>query len=183
MRRPSRSSESVDPRSSPRTPSARPADRALSPVVGKGLEVGIVVLFVALLTTALYGGVVPDYRTAAGAEVGERALVGAAERVEGAVPERSVRAERAVSAPLPATIRGDPYRVRATNGTLVLDHPNPGIGGRVRLATPSRAPVANGTWTSSDPSWVVVTEGARGPRVRLANGNLTEVANETGGGA
>ncbi|MFC6826530.1 DUF7266 family protein [Halopelagius fulvigenes] len=163
-----------------RSSGTRPADRALSPVVGKGLEVGIVVLFVALLTTTLYGGVVPDYRTAAGAEVGERALVGAAERVEGAVPERSVGVERVVSAPLPATVRGDPYRVRATNGTLVLDHPNPGIGGQVRLAMPSRVSNVTGTWTSSDPSWVVVGDGARGPRVSLANGNLTEVANETG---
>lgn len=153
-------------------------DRALSPVVGKGLEVGIAVLFVALLTTTLYGGVVPDYRTAAGAEVGERALVGAAERVEGAVPTRSVGVERAVSAPLPDTIRGDPYRVRAANGTLVLDHPNPGVGGRVRLAMPSRASNVTGTWTSSDRSWVVVDGDARGPRVRLANGNWTEATSE-----
>lgn len=158
-------------------------DRALSPVVGKGLEVGIAVLFVALLTTTLYGGVVPDYRTAAGAEVGERALVGAAERVEGAVPTRSVGVERAVSAPLPDTIRGDPYRVRAANGTLVLDHPNPGVGGRVRLAMPSRVSNVTGTWTSSDRSWVVVGRGARGPRVRLANGNWTHATSETADGA
>ncbi|SDQ75930.1 DUF7266 family protein [Halopelagius longus] len=170
------------PRSAHPSRSSRtlPSDRALSPVVGKGLEVGLVVLFVALLTTTLYGGVVPDYRTAAGDEVGERALVGAAERIEGAVPERSVRVERAVSAPLPTTIRGDPYRVRAANGTLVLDHPTPGIGGRVRLAVPSRVTNVTGTWASSTPSWVVVRDGARGPRVYLANGNRTEVANETG---
>lgn len=154
------------------------ADRALSPVVGKGLEVGIAVLFVALLTTTLYGGVVPEYRTAAGAEVGERALVGAAERVEGAVPARSVGVERAVSVPLPATIRGDPYRVRASNETLVLDHPNAGIGGRVRLAMPSRASNVTGTWRSSNRSWVVVSGDARGPRIRLANGDRVEAANE-----
>lgn len=147
-----------------------PADRALSPVVGKGLEVGIVVLFVALLTTTLYGGVVPDYRTAVGAEIGERALVGAAARVERAVPARSARIERALAVPLPRTIRGEPYRIRATNGTLVLDHPTPGIGGRVRLATP-HASAVTGTWASWNRSWLVVRDGPDGPVVRLVNGD------------
>ena len=61
-------------------------ERALSPVVGKTLELGIVVLFVGLLTTVLLAGVVPDYRTATGKELGERVLTTAAQEIEHAVP-------------------------------------------------------------------------------------------------
>ncbi|SFR36417.1 DUF7266 family protein [Halogeometricum limi] len=152
------------------------ADRGLSPVVGKSLELGIVVLFIALLTTSFYGSIVPDYRTAAAAEVGERALVGAAERVESAVPERTSRLDRRVAVSLPPTVRGDPYRVRAvsnaSDGTtaLVLDHPDAGIGGRVTLTLPTRPVDVSGTWRSSSESWAVVSDEGSRLSVELQNG-------------
>ncbi|SFR39335.1 hypothetical protein SAMN04487947_0848 [Halogeometricum rufum] len=158
------------------------ADRALSPVVGKALELGIVVLFIALLTTTFYGDVVPDYRTAAAAEVGERALVGAAESVESSVPSRTARIDRRVAVSLPATIRGDPYRVRAVpaaNGSaaeLVLDHPDDGVGGRVTLSFPARGANVSGTWRSVSESWVVVRGDGGHVAVTLSNG--TPAAND-----
>lgn len=145
-------------------------DRGLSPVVGKTLELGVVVLFVALLSASFYGGIVPGYRTAAAAEVGDRALIGAAERVENAVPERTTRIDRRVAVSLPATLRGDPYRIRAVSDSdananataLVLEHPDDGVGGRVDLSLPARGANVTGTWESTRESWVLVRgEGGR----------------------
>lgn len=149
------------------TPTDR-ADRGLSPVVGKTLELGVVVLFVALLSASFYGGTVPEYRTAAAAEVGDRALAGAAERVESAVPERTTSVDRRVAVSLPTTLRGDPYRIRAVSDSdanataLVLEHPDDGVGGRVDLSLPVRGANVTGTWESTRESWVVVRgEGGR----------------------
>ena len=88
-------------------------DRALSPVVGKTLELGVMVLLVALLTATLYGGVVPEYRSTAAGELGDRTLARAAGDVERAVPPNETgglpheEAAVAVRAPvhLPGTIR------------------------------------------------------------------------------
>ncbi|WP_435186322.1 DUF7266 family protein [Halobellus sp. EA9] len=136
-------------------------DRGLSPVVGKTLELGVGVLFVALLTATFFGGLVPEYRTAVGAELGERATVAAAERVEAAVPgDRPVGVDRRVTVRLPPTIRGDPYRVVAVAAdggpALRLVHPDPAVGGRVRLAVRADASVS-GSWTSTSPSQVLVS--------------------------
>jgi hypothetical protein len=128
--------------------------RAVAPAVGKALEAGVVVLFVALLTTSLFGGVVPSARTAAADEVGERALQHAAASVEAAVPEpggartatpAGVAVERSVS--LPETIRGRSYRVGADGDALVLVHPNDGVGGRTPLVLPDRVRAVRGNWT------------------------------------
>ncbi|MDS0293674.1 DUF7266 family protein [Halogeometricum luteum] len=152
-------------------------DRGLSPVVGKSLELGIVVLFVALLSASFYGGVVPGYRTAAAAEVGDRALVGAAERIERAVPEHARRTDRRIAVSLPATLRGDPYRIRAVSdpetsaAALVLDHPDAGVGGRVALSLPTRGADVTGTWESARDSWVVVRGGPGRVTVSLENGD------------
>lgn len=161
----------------------RRGDRGLSPVVGKALELGVVVLFVALVSTTLYGDVVPGYRTAAAEEVGERALVDAAERVERAVPERTARLDRRVAVPLPTTIRGDAYRVRAVSDAdatrLVLDHPDD-VGGRVALALPPGTTVA-GAWESGSESWAVVADDGANVSVRLANEEGGPVRNEEAG--
>jgi hypothetical protein len=157
-------------------------DRALSPVVGKALEAGIVVLFVALLTTTLYGGVVPNYRTAVGSEVGDRALVAAAERVERAVPSTATHVDRRVAVALPPTVRGAAYRVRTENESLVLDHPRPGVGGRVRLSLPAHVGNVTGTWSSGSRSWVVV-RGGENATVRLADGTPTPTGTATTTGA
>ena len=100
-------------------------DRAVTPSVGKALEGGIVVLFVGLLTTMLLGGLVPDYRAATGAELGDRVLATASQEVERAVPPtaRAVDARRSVD--LPSSIAGEGYKIRTDGRWLVLDHPDP----------------------------------------------------------
>jgi hypothetical protein len=142
-------------------------DRAVTPAVGKALEVGIVLLFVGVMTTALYGGAVPDYRDAVGAEVGDRAVVAAAERVENAVPPaaRDVRTVHGVD--LPRSIRGENYRIAVENRTLVLDHPAAAVDARARLALPDRVESVDGAWRSSDDAVVVVTGDRGGMSVEL----------------
>ncbi|MFB6304713.1 MAG: hypothetical protein ABEH47_06070 [Haloferacaceae archaeon] len=149
------------------------------PVVGKALEAGVLVLLVALLATTMFGSVVPEYRTAAGAELADRTLAGAAERVEQAVPDDVPHElDREVRADLPATIRGRGYEIRATGRELVLDHPTAGVGGRVDLALPPGVR-ATGSWTSGDDAVVRVRTGEAALRVTLA----TEPPSGTGGGA
>lgn len=150
-------------------------DRAVSPAVGKALEAALVVLFVAAVGTALYGGVVPDYRTAVGDEVAERTVAAAAERVAAAVPPpaRAVRASRSVD--LPATIRGSTYRIRAVDGTtLRLAHPTPGVGATARLAMPEHVVAVSGTWTSPTPSRIHVVGNRTGVTVTLVDGEGTD---------
>lgn len=146
-------------------------DRAVSPAVGKALEAALVVLFVAAVGTALYGGVVPDYRTTVGDEVAERTVAAAAERVAAAVPPpaRAVRASRSVD--LPATIRGSTYRIRAVDGTtLRLAHPTPGVDASARLAMPEHVVDVSGAWTSTSPSGIRVVGNRSGVAVTLVDG-------------
>ncbi|AZH24528.1 DUF7266 family protein [Haloplanus aerogenes] len=142
-------------------------DRALVPVVGKGLEVLLVLLYVASLVTVLHGGVLPEYRTAAGAEVSDRTLVTAADRIEASVPPPSTAVDVTRTVDLPDTIDRATYRLRAVNGTLVLDHPDDALSGRVPLALPDRVVAVRGTWESDDPAVVRVRGDAEGVRVIL----------------
>jgi hypothetical protein len=128
--------------------------------VGKTLELGVGVLFVALLTATFFGGIAPDYRAAVGTELGDRTLVAAVERVEAAVPaDTGIRAHRSVAVRLPPAIRGDPYRVVVANGTsgpaLRLVHPDASIDGLIRLTVPDET-VVRGSWDSVSPSRAVV---------------------------
>ncbi|QZP36889.1 DUF7266 family protein [Halobaculum magnesiiphilum] len=134
-------------------------ERAVTPVVSKTLEIGLVVLFVGGLSTALFGGAVPDYRDAAADRVADRALAGAATEIEIAVPPRasSVRVERRVD--IPATIRGTGYRIVAADGAVRLDHPNPSVGGSLRLALPDRVASVSGAWRSGAETVVTVAGG------------------------
>jgi len=154
-------------------------NRAVSPVVGKAVEASVVVLYVALLSATLYGGVVPEYRTAAGAEVGERVLAESAQRVQQAVPTdaRGVEVRRRVT--LPDTIRGRRYAIRVAGRELVLDHPDDGVGGRVALALPPTVDAVSGDWSSAERAVVVVqsTGDGDGLAVRL------ESVDPEGGGA
>jgi hypothetical protein len=124
--------------------------RAVTPAVGKALEAGIVVLFVAAVSTTLYGGVVPDARDAAGGEVGDRALEHAAAEVEASVPPAGETAtvERRVS--LPESIRDRGYRVAPGDGgdTLVLSHDHRSVGGSTPLVLPDRVRDVRGEWTA-----------------------------------
>jgi len=147
-------------------------DRAVSPVVGKAMEAAIVVLYVSALSATMYGGLVPEYRSAAGAEVGERVAAESAQRVQQAVPTdaRAVEVRAAVS--LPDTIRGRAYSVGVENRTLVLDHPADGVGARARLALPETVTSVEGNWSSHESAFVVVRSSAAedGLAVRLESG-------------
>ncbi|WP_174786376.1 hypothetical protein [Haloprofundus sp. MHR1] len=165
--------------------SPRSRDRAMAPAVGKALEVGVVLLYVALVTTTLFAGVVPEYRTAVARDVSDRVLVSAAENVEGAVPPDTahVRSEQRVS--LPATIRGANYRIRAADGesgtpaALVLEHPDAELGGRLALALPDRVSAVEGSWTSGGAQSVVVEGDETGVVVRLVDGAAPSEPSET----
>jgi hypothetical protein len=146
--------------------------RAATPVVGKALEIAVLVLLTALLTTALFGGVVPTYRSAAGAELADRTLAQSAAAVERAAPADSdayVAYERTERVDLPDRIRGADYVVAADGERLRLDHPRAGVGGSVALALPNRTRVT-GTWRSDDPTRLRVRAATDGVTVRLLGG-------------
>jgi hypothetical protein len=147
--------------------------RGAVPAVGKALELALLVALAALLAATLFGSVVPEYRTAAGAELADRTLVRSATTVEGAVPAAPgayARLNRTVRADLPDRIRGARYEVRAVGGRLRLDHPHPRVGGAVRPALPADARL-DGAWTSDRPARVRVRVDRGGPvRVRLVEG-------------
>lgn len=153
-------------------------DRALSPVVGKSLEIGIVVLLVTLLTTTLYGGVVPDYRATAGSELADRTLARAATETERAVPPNATGGLPAnttdvavrTEVRLPETIGGRPYRIEVDDGALALSHSAPSIGGETPLALPDRVATVGGAWESDRPATLVVRDNATGVHVRLVIG-------------
>lgn len=145
-------------------------ERALSPVVGKALEAALVVLYLGMLTTALYGGVVPDYRAATGAELADRVLAEAAHRVQQAVPPNATAVDARRRVDLPRTIAGESYEIRADGRTLVLDHPDRGIGGRARLALPEAVVRVGGAWHSRQPATVHVRSVDGGLAVRLETG-------------
>lgn len=144
--------------------------RASAPVVGKALEAAIVVLYLGLVTTTLYGGAIPDYRTAAGDEVGERALAAASADVRAAVPANATRGEARYRVDLPPTIRGEAYRVRVEDGALVLDHPHPSVDARVPLSLPADVGTIEGEWHSGDPAVVAVDRTGDGTALRLERG-------------
>lgn len=145
-------------------------NRAVTPVVEKTLTIGIVALFLAGMTTTLFGGAVPAARDATGSSIGDRTLALATERVEQAIPPNAshVRAHHRVD--LPPTIRGTGYRVRVDGRSLVLDHPRAAIGGRSRLVLPGSVVGVNGSWQSGSESVVAVRSVAGGLTVELREG-------------
>lgn len=140
-------------------------DRAAAPVVGKALEIAVLVVFVGVVSAALFGSLVPTYRTAAGEAVGDRALAAVAGQVDTAAAVTDSVVERRVAISMPRTIRGAAYTVRAVNGSerqrLELDHPHPGVGGTLPLATPPAVTV-DGTLRSTGEPTVVVTQSTSG---------------------
>jgi hypothetical protein len=144
--------------------------RAVTPVVAKALEVAIVVLFVGVVTTGLYTGVVPEYRDSAGERIGDRTLATAGDWVEDAVPPATTRVDRQVRVDLPETIRGAGYWIRADGRTLILDHPRERIGNRLRLNLPSSVVSVTGRWSSYEPAIVTVQGSSDGLTVRLVQG-------------
>jgi hypothetical protein len=122
-------------------------ERGVAPVVGKVMEIAVVLLYASLLASALFGGVTPRYEAAAGDAVADRALAAAARGVESAPPAAGHQVDVQVGLDLPPKIAGQAYTVRARNGTLVLDHPHPEIGGERRLAVADGVRV-QGNWHS-----------------------------------
>ena len=141
--------------------------RALSTVVEKLLSLSVVVLYITLLTTVLYGGAVPAYSGAVGAELGERTLAEATARVEQTVPPAGRAADATRRVDLPATIDGAAYRIRADGETLVLSHPDGDVGGRTRPVLPARVTELTGEWASGGQLVVTVTGGRGNLTVRL----------------
>lgn len=149
--------------------------RAATPAVGKALEIALLVLLVALLTTTLFGGVLPTYRTAAGAELADRTLARSATAVEQAAPvdgDAYTAFERTRRVDLPGKIRGERYAVRAddTAGRLRLVHPRAGVGGAVRPALPNGTALA-GSWRSDRATRVRANVTDGGVRVELLEGS------------
>lgn len=145
-----------------------PADsRGVAPVVGKALEAGLVVAYVSLLTSALFGGVVPDYRTAAGDAVADRTVAAAAQRVQQAVPPDATAVRATARVAIPDAIRGTAYEVVVRNRTLVVVHPHPGVAARARLALPAAVASVDGRWDSTERALVSVRSAPGGLAVRL----------------
>lgn len=146
-------------------------DRATSTVVGKALEAALVVLFIGLLASTLYGSVVPNYRTAAATEIGERVLAKSAQRIQQAVPANASTVEAHQQVELPRTIERRAYRIRANGTVLTLDHPDRAVSQSVRLALPDTVVRVEGTWTSREPASLDVQSVPGGLLVRLESGD------------
>lgn len=147
----------------------RADQRGLTPAVSKALEVGIVVLFVGVLTTTLYGNVVPEYRDTVGDEIADRTVAAAAERVENAVPPPVRHARVVHRVALPDRIRGAGYRIAAANRSLEVRHPSPAVESRTPLVLPAHVDAVVGEWESSAETIVVVSGTADGVTVRLTD--------------
>lgn len=132
-------------------------NRATAPVVGKVLAAGLAVLYIAATTSLLLGGVVPEYRTAAGDELAGRVLATAADRVERAVPDTDEHVDVEVRVDLPDTIRDAGYRLVLQNGTLRLDHPEDALDTRIRLSLPSKVRTKRSARESDLPVVIHVT--------------------------
>lgn len=146
-------------------------DRAVTPAVGKSLEAGLVVLFVGLLATVLLGGVAPDYRTATGAQLGERVLTTAGQEVEAAVPPTAGEVDARRTVELPSSIAGEGYEITVDGRALVLDHPKRAVRGRIRLVLPPAVDRVEGGWESGAEQVVVVRGDESGLVVELVEGD------------
>jgi hypothetical protein len=142
--------------------------RGTSPVVGKAMEATLVVLYLGLVTTTLYGGAVPAYRATAGAEVADRTLANAATDVESAVPPDARAVTVRLDLDLPGTIAGHGYRIRPDGEALVLEHPDATVATRTPLVLPDRVIAVTGEWQGGDDTVIRVETVGNGLEVRLA---------------
>jgi hypothetical protein len=138
-------------------------NRGLSSVVGKLLGAGLVLLYVSGATTVLVGDVVPEARRVTGQELSERIVADAATRIERAVEPVEGRLRGRLDLSLPATIADAGYRLGLENRTVVLDHPDPGIGATAPLGLP-RTLSADAGWVDSGAGVAVTVRGSAGNR-------------------
>jgi hypothetical protein len=141
--------------------------RAVAPVVGKLLAVGIAVLYIAGMTTLLISGVVPEYRTQTAQELSERVLADAGAHVERAVPDTRSDVDVRLRRDLPATIRDTSYRLVLRNDTLTLDHPDDRLGSRTSLSLPPNVTTVESSWESGDDLVVHVADAGTNRTVEL----------------
>jgi len=136
----------------------RNGERGVTPVVSKTLAIGLTVLYVAGMTTVLLGGVVPDYESRAGEELGERVLATVAGEIEQTPPVVDGRIDTTTSVEIPATIANSGYTLMLSNRTdrLVLEHPDPTITASTRLSLPPNVTAENATIGSGSPLQVSV---------------------------
>jgi hypothetical protein len=150
----------------------RTRDRGLTSVVSKTLAIGLTVLYIAGMTTVLFGGVVTDYESRAGNEVANRVLATVAGEIEQAPPTVDGDVATRTTVEIPGTIANSGYTLVLRNGSnrLVLDHPNPAIGAQTRLSLPQNVTVENATVESG-----TITLTVRGPasdrRLTIAEGD------------
>lgn len=121
--------------------------RGTTSVIGKTLEVAIVLLYIGLLATVLYGDVVPSHRSTVGSEVGQRTITAIAEDVQESIPPERGEAVVVVEIDLPATIAGRSYRIEVDDNRLSLSHPNPDIDESVPLFLDDRVESISGSLT------------------------------------
>ncbi|SFR90973.1 hypothetical protein SAMN05216559_0861 [Halomicrobium zhouii] len=143
--------------------------RAVTPVVEKTITMGIVVLFVGGMTTAMFGTAVPTYRDAVGTEMSERVLAMASEEIERTVPPNTTTVQSDRTVDLPATIRGSAYRIRVDGRSLVLVHPDIPTR-RSRPALPPMVTGFSGEWQSGANTIVTVRSVSGGLAVELREG-------------
>ncbi len=143
--------------------------RGVAPVVGKLLAAGVAVLYIAGTTSLLLGGggVVPEYRTAAGEELSERVLAEAAAGVERAVPDSEANVDGQVRTDLPVAIRDTRYALVLHDETLVLDHPDDRLDARTNLSVPSRVDTVESSWKSGNTFVVTVSDDGTNQTVQL----------------
>lgn len=144
--------------------------RGATPAVSKVMEIAIVVLYLGVITSALYAGMIPDYRDAAGDRIGDRTLVSAAAEIENAVPPATTHVSRQVRVDLPPTIRGEGYWLRVDRDALLLDHPRSRISGRLPLSVPASVVQISGRWASYEPAIISIEGSLDGLTVRLVRG-------------
>ncbi|RRJ29183.1 DUF7266 family protein [Halocatena pleomorpha] len=142
-------------------------NRGLTPVVSEVLLIGLVLLYIGLVTAVLYGSAIPEYQATSGAEMGDRVLATATEHVQQSVFP-SYRLDARSSIALPETINNQAYSLRTANRTLILEHPHPEIGGRARLAVPSSVHSIEGQWRSHTPLSVRAVGNETGYRITIA---------------
>jgi len=142
-------------------------NRAVAPVVSKLLTAAIAVLYIAGTASLLLGGVVPEYRTAAGQELSERTLAEAGATVERAAAGSERTSVAHVRADLPPTIRDGSYSLVLRNGTLVLDHHDSTLDRRTNLTLPSRVETVESRWDGGTTLVVRAAEGETNRTVEL----------------
>jgi len=141
--------------------------RATTPVVGKTLAIGIVLLYIGGMTTLLYGSVLPGYQAATGEELADRTLAAAVGEIEQSVPDARGEVNRTRRLTLPDRIREKRYRLELSGERLRLHHPDRETALETRLSLPPGTVVRESTWHSGEKLEIRVTGPTANRTVRI----------------